>query len=72
MFIESSVGSTPPLTRINAVAGSHRDSTTAFRSAVSNTKETKEEEKASHSRSTTQELLGKLNEYIEKGPIVAM
>ena len=72
MLIENSVRSATALNRSSNVAGNRQDSTTAFGSALSKAEETKENTKTSNSGSTTQELLKKLNEYIEKGPIVAM
>lgn len=72
MLIENSVRSAAVLNGSNTLAGNRRDATTAFGSALSKMEETNEDTKTSSSRSTTQALLEKLNEYIEKGPIVAM
>lgn len=72
MLIESSARSAAALNRPHATAGNRLDSSTSFGSSLSKTEEAKEGGQSSSSRSTTQELLAKLNEYIEKGPIVAM
>lgn len=72
MLIGNSTQSAAALNRSNVATGSRDASSTAFASSLSKTDETKEDTKTSSSRSTTQELLKKLNDYIEKGPIVAM
>lgn len=72
MLIGNSTQSAAVLNRSNVATGSRDASSTAFGSSLSKTDETKENKKTSNSQSTTQELLKKLNEYIEKGPIVAM
>ncbi len=71
MLIGNSIQSTA-LSRSNAVAGNRYASSEPFGSPSSKTEDAKEDKSTNSSRSTTQELLKKLNEYIEKGPIVAM
>jgi len=72
MLIGNAIQSAAASTRSNAATGSRYASSTAFASSLSKTDETKEDTKTSSSQSTTQELLKKLNEYIEKGPVVVM
>jgi len=71
MLVGNSIQSTA-LNRSNAVAGNRYASSEPFGSPSSKTADAKEDTKTGSSRSTTQELLKKLNEYIEKGPVVAM
>ncbi len=72
MLIDSAARSAPTLNRSTTTAGNRLESSTAFGSSLSKTEATKESTQSGSSRSTTQELLAKLNEYIEKGPIVVM
>ncbi len=72
MLIDSAARSAPTLNRSTTTAGNRLESSTAFGSSLSKTEATKESTQSGSSGSTTQELLAKLNEYIEKGPIVVM
>ena len=72
MLIDSAARSAPTLNRSTTAAGNRLESSTAFGSSLSKTEATKESTQSGSSGSTTQELLAKLNEYIEKGPIVVM
>lgn len=58
--------------RSNAFSGNRFAASAASGSTPAKTEETTENKKTGTARSTTEELLAKLNEYIEKGPIVAM
>lgn len=72
MLVGNATQSIAVANRSNALSGSRFASTAASESTFAQTEETTENKKTGTTRSTTQELLAKLNEYIEKGPIVAM
>ena len=72
MRIENTSAATAPQSRLHTVAA-HRDTASAsFGSILSTTGTATEADSASTTQATRQELLDKLGEYIEKGPIVAM
>ena len=72
MRIENTSAATALQSRLHIVAA-HRDTASAsFGSILSTTGTATEADSASTTQATRQELLDKLGEYIEKGPIVAM
>lgn len=72
MLIGNAIQSNAILNRSNAAAASRHALTTPSGSPSFIAGQPKETPKTTESRSTTQELLEKLNEYIEKGPVAAM
>ena len=72
MLIESSARSTTSLSRPTTATGNRFNSATEFSSSVPKAEETTAKTQSGKAKATTEELLAKLNEYIEKGPIVAM
>ncbi len=72
MLIESSARSTTSLSRPTTATGNRFNSATEFSSSVPKAEETTAKTQSGKTKATTEELLAKLNEYIEKGPIVAM
>ena len=72
MLIESSARSTTSLSRPTTTTGNRFNSATEFSSSAPKAEETRTKTQSGKAKATTEELLAKLNEYIEKGPIVAM
>ena len=72
MLFDSTVSATAALSRSSVATRSRFDSTTKFDSSSPKTEETTATAQSGSPRTQTEELLAKLNEYIEKGPIVMM
>lgn len=72
MRIENASATTALQSRLHAVAARHAPESASFGSILSSTGTATEAAPASTVPTARQELLDKLGEYIEKGPIVAM
>lgn len=72
MLIGNATQSAAAPNRSNALPGNRYASSVASGSTFAKAEEAQENKNTGSARSTTQELLAKLNEYIDKGPIVAM
>lgn len=72
MYVNSTVQSASVLSRLGTVANARQNAAAAGFTPAKAAEPTEEPAQSTSAKSETAELLQKLNDYIEKGPIVAM